>query len=73
MCSVTAGLHVRAPWVPDGVDIRDVVEVAGTKFMKLTKSNPRIVRLLTVHSHGTTRPDISIIDTVVYLRKAPRP
>jgi hypothetical protein len=72
MCSVTAILHVRAPWVPDGVDIRDVVEVAGIKFIKLTKTNPRIVRLLTGQSHGTKRPDISIIDTVVKLRNATR-
>jgi hypothetical protein len=72
MCSVTATLHVRAPWVPDGVDIRDVVEVTGIKFIKLTKTNPRITRLLTGQSHGTKRPDISIIDTVVKLRNATR-
>ncbi len=72
MCSVTATLHVRAPWVPDGVDIRDVVEVTGIKFIKLTKTNPRIVRLLTGQSHGTKRPNISIIDTVIKLRNATR-
>jgi hypothetical protein len=72
MCSVIATLHVRAPWLPDGVDIRDVADVAGIKFIKLAKSNPRIVRLLTGQSTGTKRPDTSIIDSVVKLRNVKR-
>jgi hypothetical protein len=72
MCSVTAILHVRAPWLPEGVDIRDVADVAGTKFIKLNKTNPRIVRLLTGQSTGTKRPNTSIIDSVVKLRNARR-
>lgn len=74
MWAMGTGLWFVTPWVADGVDIREVMEVSGRKFIKVTKSNPRIERLLTGKAAGQHRQltRTTIIETLTALRNAKR-
>lgn len=74
MWATGTGLWFVTPWVADGVDIREVMEVSGRKFIKVTKSNPRIERLLTGKAAGQHRQltRTTIVETLTALRNAKR-
>ena len=74
MSAVVDSLTVTTPELPSGVTFLHWEVVAGRKYIKLAKSDPKIIRLLTNHGHGNERSlaHTSIIEELIKLRNERR-
>ena len=70
MSAVVDSLTVITPELPSGVTFLHWETVAGRKYIKLAKSDPKIVRLITNHGHGNERAlaHTNIIEELIKLR-----
>ena len=57
MVSIAPAVHVDAPWLDSGgVTLLGIVEVEGTTYFKFTKSDHRVIRLMTGKSRVNVNP-----------------
>ena len=56
MATIIESITVQAPWLHGrGVTLQSWVQVGDAKFLKVTKADPSVVRLLTGHGIGDSR------------------